>query len=222
MITLDDLQRGFSYLASNPTYLLRSAVNAARMRLGIPLDGVKWLLGKAARGKLPPDLQLEAVPPGLRISATANVMGAAMFVSGLLTVEQVVLGVDSLRVSLRVRELAIKPPPESPIASMLGMMDLTKPGDLLGFMPMKPAMIVSAHGDLFVLDLLTLPKLAKNPLARRIVAAMSEVLSVKEPTHATVLRLLSVKELGTEGDLLVLGLGASPLGFMAAIGHLRE
>jgi hypothetical protein len=208
VITLDDLQRGFSYLASNPTYLLRSAVNAARMRLGIPLDGVKWLLGKAARGKLPPDLQLEAVPPGLRISATANVMGAAMFVSGLLTVEQVVLGVDSLRVSLRVRELAIKPPPESPIASMLGMMDLTKPGDLLGFMPMKPAMIVSAHGDLFVLDLLKLPKLAKNPLARRIVAAMSEV--------------LSVKELGTEGDLLVLGLGASPLGFMAAIGHLRE
>ena len=73
---------------------------------------------------------------------------------------------------------------------------------------MKPPMIISAHGDLFVLDLLKLPKLAKNPLARRIVAAMSEV--------------LSVKELATEGDLLVLGLGTSPLGFMAAIGHLRE
>lgn len=208
VITLDDLQRGFAYLASNPTYLLRSAVNAARMRLGIPLDGVKWLLGKAARGKLPPDLRLEAVPPGLRISATANVMGAAMFASALLTVEQVVLGVDSLRVSLRVRELTIKPPPESPIASMLMMMDLTKPGDLLGFMPMKPPMIISAHGDLFVLDLVKLPKLAKNPLARRIIAAMSEV--------------LSVKELATEGDLLVLGLGTSPLGFMAAIGHLRD
>jgi hypothetical protein len=63
VITLDDLQRGFSYLAANPTYLVRSAVNAARLRLGIPLDGVKWLLGKAARGKLPPDLRLEAVPP---------------------------------------------------------------------------------------------------------------------------------------------------------------
>lgn len=208
VITLEDLQRCFSYLASNPTYLIRCAVNAARMRIGVPLDGVKWLLGKAARGKLPPDLSLEAVPPGLRVSATAPVMGAAMFVSAVISVDQVVLGVDSLRVSLRVRELAIKPPAESPIASMLAVMDLTKPGDLLSFMPMKPAMILSASGDLFVLDLLKLPKLAKNPLARRIVAAMSEV--------------LTIKELGTEGDLLVLGLGAIPLGFMAAIGHLRE
>ncbi len=208
VITLDDLQRGFSYIAANPSYLIRSAVNAARMRIGVPLDGVKWLLEKAARGKLPPDLTLEAVPPGLRVSATANVMGAAMFVSAVISVEQVVLGVDSLRVSLRVRELAIKPPPDSPIGGMLAVMDLTKPGDLMGFMPMKPAMILSAQGDLFVLDLLKLPKLAKNPLARRIIAALSEV--------------LTVKELGTESDLLVLGLGAIPLGFMAAIGHLRD
>lgn len=208
MITLDDLQRGFAYLTANPSYLVRSVVNAARMRLGVPLDGVQWLLGKAARGKLPPDLTLEAVPPGLRVSATANVMGAAMFVSAVITVEQVVLGVDSLRVSLRVRELAIKPPEGSPIGQMLAVMDLTKPGDLLSFMPMKPAMILSAQGDLFVLDLLKLPKLAKNPMARKIVAALSEV--------------LTVKEFGTEADLLVVGFGAIPLGVMAAVGHLRE
>ena len=208
VITLDDVQSGFSYLVSNPTYLLRSVVNAARMRIGVPLDAVQWLLGKAARGKLPPDLKLEAVPPGLRVSATADVMGAAMFVSAVITVEQVLLGVDSLRISLRVRELAIKPPADSPIASMLAMMDLTKPGDLLAFMPTKPALILSAQGDLFVLDLLKLPKLAKNPLARRIIAALSEV--------------TAVKELGTEGDLLVLGLRAIPLGIMAAVGHLRD
>jgi hypothetical protein len=208
VITLDDVQSGFSYLVSNPTYLLRSVVNAARMRIGVPLDAVQWLLGKVARGKLPPDLKLVAVPPGLQASATANVMGAAMFISAVVTVEQVLLGVDSLRVSLRVRELAIKPPADSPIASMLAMMDLTKPGDLLSFMPTKPPLILSAQGDLFVLDLLKLPKLANNPLARRIIAALSEV--------------TAVKELCTEGDLLVLGLRAIPLGFMAAVGHLRD
>ncbi len=208
MITLDDVQSGFSYLMENPTFLLRSALNAARMRLGVPLDAVLWLLGKVARGKLPQDLKLEAVPPGLRVSATADVMGTPMFVSALITVEQVLLGVDSLRVSLRVRELAIKPPADSPLAGMIAMMDLSKPGDLLGFMPTRPPLILSAQGDLFVLDLLKLPKLAKNPLARRIIAALSEV--------------TAVKELATEGDLLVLGLRAIPLGFMAAIGHLRD
>ena len=208
MITLDDVQSGFSYLVENPMFLLRSALNAARMRLGVPLDAVGWLLGKVARGKLPPDLKLEAVPPGLRVSATADVMGTPMFVSAVVTVDQVLLGVDSLRVSLRVRELAIKPPADSPIASMIAMMDLTKPGDLLSFMPTRPPLILSAQGDLFVLDLLKLPKLAKNPLARRIIAALSEV--------------TAVKELATEGDLLVLGLRAIPLGFMAALGHLRD
>jgi hypothetical protein len=208
VITLDDVQSGFSYLMENPTFLLRSALNAARMRLGVPLDAVLWLLGKVARGKLPQDLKLEAVPPGLRVSATADVMGTPMFVSALITVEQVLLGVDSLRVSLRVRELAIKPPADSPLAGMIAMMDLSKPGDLLGFMPTRPPLILSAQGDLFVLDLLKLPKLAKNPLARRIIAALSEV--------------TAVKELATEGDLLVLGLRAIPLGFMAAIGHLRD
>jgi hypothetical protein len=107
-----------------------------------------------------------------------------------------------------VSELAIKPPADSPIAGMLAMMDLTKPGDLLSFMPTKPPLILSAQGDLFVLDLLKLPKLANNPLARRIIAALSEV--------------TAVKELCTEGDLLVLGLRAIPLGFMAAVGHLRD
>lgn len=78
VISLADLQQGFSYLVSNPSFLLRSIVNATRMRFGVPMDAVQWLLGKVARGKLPKDLQLAAVQPGLRASATVNVMGAAM------------------------------------------------------------------------------------------------------------------------------------------------
>lgn len=208
VITLDDLQSGFTYLVENPSFFLRSLINVARMRIGVPLSGVHWLLEKASRGRLPSDMHLEAVPPGLRVSATANVMGTELFVSAVLTVEHVLLGVDSLRLSLRVRDLVVRPPADSPLVSMLSMMDLSKPGDLLAFLPMKPPIILSAQGDLFVLDLLKLPKLARNLLARRVVAALSEV--------------LAVKELATEDDLLVLGLRAIPLGFMAALGHLRE
>lgn len=195
VISLADLQQGFSYLVSNPSFLLRSIVNVTRMRFGVPMDAVQWLLGKVARGKLPKDLQLAAVAPGLRASATVNVMGAAMFaVSAVVSVEQVQLASDSARVSVRLRDLQIKPPADSPIAGMLAMMDLSKPGDMLGFMPMKPPMILSASGDLFVLELMKLPKLANNPRAAKIVAALSEI--------------LVVRELQTEDDLLVLGLRA--------------
>jgi hypothetical protein len=208
VISLADLQQGFSYLVSNPSFLLRSIVNVTRMRFGVPMDAVQWLLGKVARGKLPKDLQLAAVSPGLRASATVNVMGAAMFVSAVVSVEQVQLASDSARVSVRLRDLQIKPPADSPIAGMLAMMDLSKPGDMLGFMPMKPPMILSASGDLFVLELMKLPKLANNPRAAKIVAALSEI--------------LVVRELQTEDDLLVLGLRAIPQGLMAAISHLRS
>jgi hypothetical protein len=93
------------------------------------------------------------------------------------------------------------------MAGMIAMMDLSKPGDLLNFMPVRPPLILDAQGDLFVLDLMKLPKLARNPMARRIVAALSEV--------------LAIRELGTEGDLLVVGFRAMPLGIVTALSHLR-
>lgn len=208
VLSLSDLQHGFAYLLAHPEFLLRSVINAARMRFGIPLDGLVWLLDKVTRGKLPEDLALTPIPPGLRVAASVDVMGTSMSLAAVVTVESVMLSAESIRVQLRVRDLSIKAPATSPMAGMLAMMDLSKPGDLLSFLPMKPPMILDAQGDLFVLDLMKLPKLAKNPLARKIVAAVSEV--------------LSVKELRTEDDLLVVGLRAMPLGFMAALGHLRS
>lgn len=177
------------------------------MRLGLPLDAVNWLLHKVAPGKLPPDLMLTAEPPGIRISATVEVMGTRLGLAATLTVEQILFSLGSIRVELRVRDLSIKPQGDSPMVQMLSMMDLSKPGDLLSFMPMRPPMILDAQGDLFVLDLMKLPKLARNELAQRIVAALSEV--------------LAIREFATEDDLLVVGLRAMPLGLMSAIGHLR-
>ena len=135
-------------------------------------------------------------------------MGAGLQISAVIYVDQVTLAMESVRIHLRVRDLSIKPPAGSPIGSMLSMMDLSKPGDLLGFMPVRPALIVDAHGDEFVLELMKLPKLASNPMAHKIVAALSEV--------------LASKELVTEDDLLVLGFKAMPLGLLNALGHLRS
>ncbi len=207
MITLQEIQQAFAYLVSKPDYLLRSAVNATKLRFGLPMDAVTWLLGRLSRGKLPEDLSLVAMPPGVRFAATFNVMGTALFVSAVVSVETVQLSSDNIRVSLRVRELAVKPPPDSPMTAMLMMMDLSKPGDMLAFLPFRPSVILSAQGDEFVLDLMQLPKLKHNPLAQRIVAAVSEI--------------LTIRELGTEDDMLVIGLRATPSGIVSALGHLR-
>lgn len=208
VLSLSDVQSGFAYLLSHPEFLLRSLINAARMRLGVPMDAVNWLLHKVAAGKLPSDLMLTAEPPGIRVSATLEVMGTRLGLAATLTVEQVLFSLGSIRVELRVRDLSIKPQGDSPMVQMLSMMDLSKPGDLLNFMPMRPPMILDAQGDLFVLDLMKLPKLARNEMAQRIVAAMSEV--------------LAIREFATEDDLLVIGLRAMPLGLMSAISHLRS
>lgn len=207
VLSLSDLQNGLAYLLAHPEFLLRSLINAVRMRFGIPLDGLVWLLGKATKGRLPEDLALTPIPPGLRVAASVDVMGTPMSLAAVLTVESVMLSAESIRVQVRVRDLSIKAPATSPMAGMLAMMDLSKPGDLLNFLPMRPPIILDAQGDLFVLDLMKLPKLARNPMARKLVAAASEV--------------VAVKELRTEDDLLVIGFRAMPLGFMAALGHLR-
>ncbi len=207
MITLQEIQQAFAYLVSKPDYLLRRAVNATKLRFGLPMDAVTWLLGRLSRGKLPEDLSLVAMPPGVRFAATFNVMGTALFVSAVVSVETVQLSSDNIRVSLHVRELAVKPPPDSPMTAMLMMMDLSKPGDMLAFLPFRPSVILSAQGDEFVLDLMQLPKLKHNPLAKRIVAAVSEI--------------LTIRELGTEDDMLVIGLRATPSGIVSALGHLR-
>ena len=207
VLTLADVQSGFTYLLSHPEFLLRSVLHAARMRLGVPLDALRWLLEKATRGRLPADLELLPVPPGLHLSATVDVMGTKLGVAATINVESVLFSNESIRVEVRIRDLSIKAPPDSPMAPMIGMMDLSRPGDLLNFMPAKPAIILDADGDLFVLDLMKLPKLKKNPLARRIVAAASEV--------------LAIRELRVEEDLLVVGFRAMPFGLLAALGHLK-
>ena len=58
-----------------------------------------------------------------------------------------------------------------------------------------------------MLDLIQLPKLKTNAMAKRVVAAVSEI--------------LTIREFATEDDMLVIGLRAMPSGIVSALGHLR-
>ncbi len=206
MIGLDALMTGLAYLRGNPSFLIRAAANTARLKLGVPISALSWLAVKLSKGRAPADLELRANPPALGIGATVNVMGTDLHVSAAISVERVQLTREQVLLSVKVKDLAVKAPPKSPMAQMLMAMDLSKPGNLMAFLPMKLPALIEARDDLFIFDLLKLKKLRENLQLVRVLGALSEV--------------VSIKELKTEKDLLVLSIRAHPSRLPAALASL--
>src|SRR5688572_4569565 len=80
-----------SYFVEHPKELLRIARNAAELKLGVPLPALRWLLGRANSRRGPTDVSIEAVPPGIRVSGTLELMGARLRGSALVFVQNVQL-----------------------------------------------------------------------------------------------------------------------------------
>jgi len=157
-----------SYFVEHPEELLRIARNAAALKFGVPLAAVRWLASRAGRAvrRAPSDLLIEAVPPGIRVGATLDLMGARLRASALIYVEDIQLGTTQLRVELRLSEvsLLLLEGSDSPIGALIrsGALDLTKVGNLVGVMPRRPSFLVEARGDRIVLDLKRHPLLASG------------------------------------------------------------
>ena len=149
------------YLAQNPEELLRVVRKAVSLELGVPLAALRWF---AARGrKVPRDIVVEAVPPGIRVGATVEVMGTRLRASSAIFVEGVRLSADELRFELRFDEtqLTLLGNSTSPLAALIqsGALDLTKLGNLVAVMPKRPAFLLEAKGDRVVIDLKRHPAL---------------------------------------------------------------
>lgn len=170
MLDRQVLRQVGTFFVEHPRELLRIARNAAGLKLGVPLPAVRWLLNRAgastpgAARRAPTDVVIDAVPPGVRIAATVELMGARLRVSALVFVEGVRLGSDQLRLELRVTEVSISllSDSESPLAALIrsGALDLTRVGDLVAVMPRRPSFLVEARGDRISLDLKRHPALA--------------------------------------------------------------
>jgi len=152
------------YLAQNPEELLRLVRNAASLKLGVPLAALRWLAARGKGRKAPRDVVVEAVPPGIRVGATLELMGTRLRASSVILVERVRLSAEELRFELRFDEtqLTLLDPSSSPLAALIqsGALDLTKLGNLVAVMPKRPAFLVEAKGDTVVLDLKRLPALS--------------------------------------------------------------
>jgi hypothetical protein len=205
------LKAAVGYVRKNPDEVVRAAVNATGLRFGVPLATLRWFAGQLNGKKAPKEVEITSTPPGLRLSAVVDAMGTAVRASAAIKVDEVSISADQIRVGVRLREvkLVLVGDSESPVATLIksGALDLSKPGNLVKFVPKKPAAIIEAEGDRIVLDLLKMPKLAADPRVRKILGVLTPILGI----HA----------IETDRDHLYVKLRATPAGLPEAIGSLR-
>jgi len=205
------VQAAVGYVRKNPDEVVRAAVNATGLRFGVPIATLRWFAGQITGAKAPKDVEISSAPPALKFSAVVDAMGTPVRASAAIKIDEVTITEDSLRIGIRLRDvkLALAGESESPVATLIksGALDLSKPGNLVKFIPKRPAAVVEAEGDRIVIDLMKVPKIANDPRIKRALAILSPV--------------LGIRAIETDRDHIYVKLRATPAGLPEALGKLR-
>ncbi|MFO0638851.1 MAG: hypothetical protein U0183_06545 [Polyangiaceae bacterium] len=206
------LSAAVGYLRKNPDEVVKAATNATSLKFGVPLASLRWLAGQIQGKKAPKEVEIDSTPPALKFSAVIDAMGTPLRAGASIKIDEVQISADSIRVGIRLRDvkLAVLSDVESPVSMLVrsGALDLSKPGNVVKFLPKKPPAIVEAEDDRIVLDLMQVPKIAANK-------ALRKALSVITP-------VLGVGAIETDDDHLYVKLKATPAGLGEALGALRR
>jgi hypothetical protein len=200
------------FAIKNPGTMFNMARHALGLRIAVPLDALRWLIANTPPSKkAPQDVSITSRPPAIAVGATIDLMGTTVRASSAIRIDQILVGSDSLKIALKLSNVEMKVLGESltPVAGLLksGALDLSKPGNLVKFMPKKPEILVEAHDDVIVIDLMKNPKIAANDKVRRILDTLTPV--------------VNVSGLSTEGDFLIIQMRATPFGLPRALGAAR-
>jgi hypothetical protein len=200
------------YLKDNPQELVRVARQALSLKLGVPLAVLRWAIKEFGGPSGPTDVIVEARNSGIYVEASLVLMHTPIRATATLLVEQLDVRQDAILVDLRLQDLKLRvldPNVGTPIAALIqsGSLDTSRPGDLLSFIPKKPAVILEAHGDRFRLDLLKLPSLS-DERARSLLSALAP--------------LVNVRSMRTEEDHLDIAIVPLPSGPAAAVEGLKK
>jgi hypothetical protein len=202
-------ERLITWAREHPEELLAAARNAAGLRITVPLEGLRVAVEQMQGPKAPKDVEIRAVPPGLRLGATLFVMKTHLRVEGTLFIEALRLSPAELRLEIRLKDLALSVlgEAETPVAMLIksGVLDVSQPGKLVSNLPKRPPFIVEGQGDRIVLDLLRDPRIARkvNRITRRL------------------LPLVTLTGAETSGDHLALQVQCFPGGVGAALSAAR-
>ncbi|MCL2447508.1 MAG: hypothetical protein FWD17_01030 [Polyangiaceae bacterium] len=206
------LNAAVDYVRKNPDELVKAAVNAAGLRVGVPLAALRWATSQARLPrKAPRDIDIGSAPPALRLSLSIDAMGTPVRASAAVRVDAVNFSPDAMRIGLRLSDvrLSLLGESESAVATLIksGALDLSKPGNLLKFLPKRPPSIVEADGDRIVVDLLQVPSLAENRRLRQVLAIVTPI--------------VNVRAVEADWDHLYVAFRASPRGLPQAFAALR-
>jgi hypothetical protein len=184
-----------AYLKEHPEEFVRALKNALALRFGVPIAALRWMAGRVRGKRAPKDIEIGAVPPGVRVSATIDLMGTTVRASAVIYVQELrFVPKETLRIGLRLSEVSLKvlDDSETPVAALLrsGALDLSKPGNLAAYMPKRPPMLVEARDDRVVLDLMKHPKIGSDPKLQRLLSVLLPLVTVSgvetDPEHLDV------------------------------------
>jgi len=206
------LTASVDYVRKNPDELLRAAVNAAGLRFGVPLAALRWLSAQAKMPrKAPKDIEIGSSPPAIRLSLTVDAMGTPLRASFAVRFDEIDFSPESMRIGMRVSDVKLKllGESDSPVATLIksGALDLSKPGNLVKFLPKRPVAIVEADDDRIVIDLMRVPAVAGNWQLKRALAVVTPV--------------INVRAVETDRDHIYVALKAMPRGLPQAYAALR-
>jgi hypothetical protein len=207
------LSAAVDYVRKNPDEIAKAAINAAVLRFGVPIAGLRWLSSQAKLPKKAPrDIDIGSAPPALRLSLSIDAMGTPVRASAAIKVDEIDISPHAMRIGIRLSDvkLALIGESETPVATLIksGALDLSKPGNLVKFLPKRPPAIVEADGDRIVVDLLKVPAVADNGRLRKALAIVTPV--------------VAVRAIETDRDHVYLALRAIPRGLPRAVAALRE
>jgi hypothetical protein len=170
------------YFRRNPAELARFVRSLLGLRLGLPLDAIRWAAERASRAGSVSDIEVDTVPPGLRIAATVNLMKTPVRAAAEIYFERVRLSGEEIRLDVRLEKvtLALAGESSTPVALLIrsGALDLSRPGNLLRQLPALPPFLVEARDNRIGLDFIKHPKVAENPTVLRVLSFATSVVTL--------------------------------------------
>ena len=185
------LRAAADYLRQHPEEIGLALRNAIGMRVGVPLAAFRWLAGVALEGKDVEGVEIKAVPPGLRLEGSFPLEKAWLRGGATLYVDRVALSATEMRVDLRLENVELVPldDTKTQVTALLRAkaLDLSRPGDLVHYLPDMPPMIVDPVGNRLGIDLMRIPKLAEDDRVRHAVGMLTSLITLDrmetEPDH---------------------------------------
>ena len=154
-------------------------VQALGGRVSIPLSVVRGKL-LALEDKVA--LAVETLDPGLSVAGSAKALGAPIRFSARVDADGIRVEGEARTVTIRLTEVVLSTDEDAPgpLADAIrnGMIDTNNPATLMSNMMPLPPMITRADGQEIVIDLMKVPRIARDAHLRAAVATATSYLCI--------------------------------------------